>query len=253
MNSKPRGDRKAHSPQDWEALLEAERQKTATPFDLGAGPAFAAVTLFIVLIAWAMSDDGWVPLLDSANLVFHEAGHPIFGLLGSTMGLYGGTLGQLAFPVAVIVKFWRDRNHAALALGWVWLFENWLNIARYMADARARELPLVGGGDHDWFNIFLRWDVLQHDTDIAGFVQFCAWCGIFAVWAWTGWRWLAGGRSKAKAIRVPTKQAQASGETPTTPRRISDEKFQQLQDLRNRGAITEEQFAQELRRESAKS
>ena len=24
---------------------------------------------------------GWIPILDSANLAFHEAGHPLFGLL----------------------------------------------------------------------------------------------------------------------------------------------------------------------------
>ena len=27
------------------------------------------------------SEPGFVPILDSANLVFHEAGHPLFGLL----------------------------------------------------------------------------------------------------------------------------------------------------------------------------
>lgn len=37
-----------------------------------------------------------------------------------------------------------------LAMAWVWLGENLLNIARYLGDARAQVLPLVGGGEHDW-------------------------------------------------------------------------------------------------------
>jgi hypothetical protein len=137
-----------------------------------------------------VSDDGWVPLLDSANLAFHEAGHPIFGILGNTAALYGGTLGQLVFPGAVIVMSWRKQQQAGVVFGWIWLFENWLNIARYMGDARARELPLVGGGDHDWFNIFFRWDALAYDRDIAGFVQFLAWTGMLGIWLWAGWNWL---------------------------------------------------------------
>ena len=41
---------------------------------------------------------GWVPILDSANLAFHEAGHPIFGLFSSRLMVYGGTLMQLLLP-----------------------------------------------------------------------------------------------------------------------------------------------------------
>ena len=39
---------------------------------------------------------------------------------------------------------------------------------RHMAEARKLELPLVGGGDHDWNTIFTRWDLLQYDTHIGG-------------------------------------------------------------------------------------
>lgn len=46
-----------------------------------------------------------------------------------------------------------------------------MNIARYMADARAHQLPLVGGLDpeefHDWTEILNRWGLLNHDTTLA--------------------------------------------------------------------------------------
>ena len=39
--------------------------------------------------------------LDFVNLAFRQAVHPFFGLFGDTLGLYGGTIGQLVFPVGV--------------------------------------------------------------------------------------------------------------------------------------------------------
>jgi hypothetical protein len=81
------------------------------------------------------------------------------------------------------------REPVSFALAGVWLFENFLNIARYMADARAQVLPLVGGGEHDWTEIFSRWRVLAYDTRIAGFVTFVGWSGMIAMALWLAWRW----------------------------------------------------------------
>lgn len=132
---------------------------------------------------------GFVFGLDHANLLFHESGHPIIGLFSTRLEPYGGTIGQLVFPVVLAVSFWRKGNALALAASVIWFFENWLNIAHYMADARALELPLVGGGDHDWNTIFTRWDVLKYDLNIAGTVKFIGWLGMVAAVLWVGWRW----------------------------------------------------------------
>jgi hypothetical protein len=134
-------------------------------------------------------EPGFIFGLDHANLLFHEAGHPIVGLFSNRLEIYGGTLGQLTFPVVLAVSFWSKGQALAFAASVVWFFENWLNIARYMADARALELPLLGGGDHDWNTIFTRWNVLQFDLDIAGMVRFMAWLGMTAACAWVTWRW----------------------------------------------------------------
>lgn len=134
------------------------------------------------------NDDGFI-FLDHVNLVFHEAGHPIFGMLGSTLGLYGGTLGQLGMPVVVWLAFWRQRDAIGCAVAGVWFFENFLNIARYMADARAQVLPLVGSGEHDWTSIFSRWGLLASDTVIAHRVSILGWLGMVVMWAWLAWRW----------------------------------------------------------------
>ncbi|MDB6131002.1 MAG: hypothetical protein JWM04_2109 [Verrucomicrobiales bacterium] len=140
---------------------------------------------FLLLIF--RSEPGFVFMVDHANLLFHEAGHPIYGLLGPTLGLYGGTMGQLTFPVILAISFYRKANPIGFAAAGIWFFENWLNISRYMADARAQALPLVGGGEHDWFNIFGRWHVLGHDFRIASYVKTTGWVGMFVFVAWFCW------------------------------------------------------------------
>jgi hypothetical protein len=145
---------------------------------------------FFLGLVWA-SQPGFVFLLDHANLLFHEAGHPIIGLFSQRLEPYGGTIGQLVFPVALAVSFWRKGQALPFAAALIWFFENWLNIAHYMADARALQLPLVGGGDHDWNTILSRWRLLAHDAQIAGLVKTVGWIGIVAASVWGAWRgWL---------------------------------------------------------------
>jgi hypothetical protein len=86
----------------------------------------------------AFSEQGWVPLLDSANLALHEAGHPLIGIFWGRLMVYGGTIFQIVFPVAVMVQSWRQDHPVGVAIGGIWLGENLLNIARYMADAQAQ-------------------------------------------------------------------------------------------------------------------
>ncbi|HNR70027.1 MAG TPA: hypothetical protein PLV05_07355 [Verrucomicrobiota bacterium] len=172
---------------EWEPITGAK----LAGFGFGFG-------LFLLLVL--RSEPGFVFLLDHANLLFHEAGHPLVGLFSSRLEPYGGTLGQLVFPCALAVSFWRRGHPLAVAGAAIWFFENWLNIARYMADARRLELPLVGGGEHDWNTIFSRWQVLQYDTHIAAVVRLAGWIGIAAVCAWVAWRaWQDRQRAAARA------------------------------------------------------
>jgi hypothetical protein len=156
-------------------------------------PTRKLVGFFIVFTAFVLfvikSEPGFIMILDDANLVFHEAGHPIVGLFSQRLETYGGTMGQLTFPIVLAVCFWRRNEAISFAVSVIWFFENWLNIAAYMADARAKVLPLVGGGDHDWARIFGRWDVLDYDTQIAAYVRTTAWVGIITVCAWVIWVW----------------------------------------------------------------
>lgn len=164
------------------------RAAPVTSLSLVAVAGFAATCLaFHVFGA-----QGWVPILDSANLALHEAGHPLTAILSHRAAVYGGTLFQLAFPVAVAAHFYRRGHLAGAAAGAVWLGENLLNVARYMADARSQALPLVGGGDHDWAEIFGRWHILHLDTRVAGLTRFAAVLLMAAAIVWLHRRWKAG-------------------------------------------------------------
>jgi len=146
-----------------------------------------------------MSEPGFIFLLDHANLLFHEAGHPITGLFSQRLEPYGGTVGQLFFPGLLMVSFWRKGRPLALAVAMIWFSENFLNVARYMADARKLDLPLVGGGDHDWNTIFARWNILQFDDRIAAGVNAAGWLGIGGAVMWVLWvLWRARAGRKAR-------------------------------------------------------
>ena len=158
----------------------------------GAGPgkaAAAGLTLLAVYFTWVhfATPGKWVPLLDHVNLAIHETGHPVFGLLHWRLNVYGGTAFQLLFPLLFAFEFRRRGAAAGFAFSLLWFGESLLNTAHYMADARAQLLPLVGGGLHDWTEIFSRWGVLRHDTAIARVVQLLS-LGVFA--ATVAWLWL---------------------------------------------------------------
>lgn len=142
---------------------------------------------------------GWVPVLDSANLAFHEAGHPLFGFVSERLAVYGGTLMQLLFPAAAAFEALRENKLAGFHFCLIWLAENLLNVARYMADARAHDLPLVGGLDpeysHDWTEILTRWGVLEWDTSLAFLLRIAA----LALMGWSLWSAWRAGRDGADA------------------------------------------------------
>jgi hypothetical protein len=108
--------------------------------------------------------------LDYVNLPFHEFGHILFGPLGETVQFMGGTISQLMWPLILLVYFIRRRDFLASSFCLFWFGENFLNISKYVADARSMRLPLVGGGIHDWNFLLGKWRILKYDHTIANIV-----------------------------------------------------------------------------------
>jgi hypothetical protein len=100
------------------------------------------------------------PLLASVwhlpDLIFHEAGHVLFMPFGRFMMVLGGSLFQCALPLALAGVFLNQKNvFGAVVCIW-WAGQNLVDVAPYIADARALQLVLIGGRTgaevegHDW-------------------------------------------------------------------------------------------------------
>jgi hypothetical protein len=109
--------------------------------------------LFLAMVPYAV----WLVFayryhfIDGVNLLFHEAGHVFFGILGQTMHVLGGTLGQLVFPIATAIHFRREGKLFDSAVCLLWLGESLMYAGVYIADANRRALPLINDGIHDWW------------------------------------------------------------------------------------------------------
>ena len=130
--------------------------------------------LLTTLLAWIgfelLADTTAWNIFAPVNLGIHETGHLVFRLTGiQILEIAGGSIAQVAAPVALIVSFLRQPDLFAPAFGIFWLGTNLCNISVYMADARARALPLVtvGGGEHiihDWQFLLKKAGLLTWDT-----------------------------------------------------------------------------------------
>jgi hypothetical protein len=143
----------------------------------GIGRARLRTTFLVLIAVYAVARirnvEHW-DLLDDLNLAVHEAGHLVFSAFGETMTILGGSLFQVMVPAVFVGYFVRSRQRYAAAVTMAWVGVNLLNVARYIGDARAQELPLLGGEDtiHDWWFLLINWDQLTRDLVIARWVHF---------------------------------------------------------------------------------
>ena len=116
-------------------------------------------------------------VLHLPNLVFHEAGHVILGVFGRFAGVLGGSLFQVALPLALAVAFLRQGDPFGASVCTWWAGQNLLDVAPYIADARALQLVLLGGKTgaevegHDWEFILMQLGVTHRDHQI-GYVAY---------------------------------------------------------------------------------
>lgn len=133
--------------------------------------------------------------MDGVFVPIHEGGHLLFRFFGEFVSIAGGTILQLLVPILLASYFLFHRQAQGVAFCLFFMFEQFLPISTYMADARAQDLPLltVGSGEdviHDWNYLLGALGVLDHDIQIAGTVRFLGWVGMIGVVIWLLWRGL---------------------------------------------------------------
>lgn len=121
----------------------------------------------------------------------HELGHVLFSGLGEFMGIAGGSLTQLLVPLIGVGMFLYQRDYFGLAVAGCWEAFSLYNLATYIGDAQAMQLPLVsiGGGDayHDWEYLLVHLGLLEQDAKLAALTRGIGLVVLLVSWSWGAW------------------------------------------------------------------
>ena len=159
-----------------------------------AGKSWVWRAVLLAYLAWAgfrhLRDPLYGSLFSGITLGIHELGHLLFAFAGRFVGIAGGSVAQLAAPLIAGVLLWRQRDYFGISVAGAWeAFALW-NLATYVGDARARELPLVSLSSdpiHDWNYLLGRLGMLSWDHVLAGLLRLAAfllWAAALASGAW---------------------------------------------------------------------
>ncbi len=168
-------DRSTQVPSISSAQIDTGLSETEYPLDTAerwiyrTGKYFVVVLMAFFFFYMVIRRSSWC-FLDYVNLPFHEFGHILFGPFGDTLSFLGGTISQLMWPFILTVYFLLRKESLSASFCFFWFGENFLNISKYIADARSMVLPLVGGGIHDWNFLLGKWHALRYDHTFARFV-----------------------------------------------------------------------------------
>jgi hypothetical protein len=129
-------------------------------------------------------------IFSGITLGIHEVGHVIFGFAGHFIGSLMGSGTQVLVPIVVILIFMKQPDYFGVSVGGFWLSFSLFELARYVGDARAMQLPLVGLSDdpeHDWHYLLSTLGMLSLDTTFAFLIRVAATLIGIASLAFAGW------------------------------------------------------------------
>ena len=108
------------------------------------------------------------PWSHNIHLPIHEAGHLLFTPFGEFMHFLGGSLFQVAFPLAFVVSFIFRREVFSAILVLIWCGDSLIDVSYYIGDAYAQQMPLIGG-EHDWAYLLGELDKVHYATQLGTF------------------------------------------------------------------------------------
>ncbi len=127
-----------------------------------------------------MGQDIMNSFLHGFILIIHEAGH-FLTPFGEFFTILGGTLWQLFIPMVIAVYFALSRQSFSAALVLFLVGFSFVDASVYVADARARALPLItmDKSTHDWWNLLRMTGLLEYDKVLAGLFYLQGWLFFF--------------------------------------------------------------------------
>lgn len=137
---------------------------------------FAIVaTLYFLWIAYDPMQGSFLDLVD---LPIHETGHLIFRLFGEFIGIAGGSLFQVIFPLVFVGSFWWRTQYFSAAIVMLWVGQSILNVWVYASDAVVMQLVLTSGftgaegSFHDWNYMLTSTGLLDSTKTVAKIIRF---------------------------------------------------------------------------------
>jgi hypothetical protein len=153
------------------------------------------LALIVTIFDHIVNQNGWVGgIIWALTIIPHEAGHLICNPFGTFIMFLGGTIWQVLFWLIVAAWYAFGRKWRRMALlSLVIVGHSFINASFYIADASAREMPLLFGlssDHHDWWNILSMLGLLEFDWAFAGLaravgafiVAGCALAGAYQAW-----------------------------------------------------------------------
>lgn len=130
------------------------------------------------LLAWLgytgfrhLADPDYASLFTGIVFGSHEFGHLFFAFFGEVLAVAGGSLMQLLVPIGAGALLASRRDYFGVVFAAGWLSVSLTDLSRYIGDALAQELPLVSfspdGGEHDWYWLLDRFELLRYDHRLA--------------------------------------------------------------------------------------
>ena len=147
-----------------------------------------------------LGDPYYSTIFGGITFGIHELGHVLFSWAGEFLAIAGGSICQVAAPVAAGVVLLKQRDWFGACVALAWLAFSLFNLATYVGDARAQELPLLGLSDdpeHDWAYLLGALHLLEADHALAFLVRviaFASWGAAIVFGAWLLWQMRAGAR-----------------------------------------------------------
>jgi hypothetical protein len=166
---------------------------------------WARVALFVFFAVWGLrlialdyrEGEMGESFLHGPLLVFHEAGHVIFRILGEFMMFLGGTLGQLLMPAILMgALLLKNRDPFGASIGLWLLGVSFLDVAPYVYDALSPQLMLLSGttgeeGGHDWIYLLNAMGLLKKAQGLGWFFHKLGAATVLLAITWGGvllWR-----------------------------------------------------------------
>ena len=151
------------------------------PAETTAASLAARAVLLLLLALWTLgflrhgmdADHLMGSFLHLVHLPFHEAGHVLLMPFGRFLSVLGGSLFQVAVPLACGAVFLlKNRDPFAASVTLWWAGQSLMDLAPYVADARALRLPLLGGRTgaevegHDWEYLLGALGLMERDVTL---------------------------------------------------------------------------------------